>query len=420
MTRPDSDASAVPRAALHRRTLRVLMLSQVLSGVGMAAGIAVGALLAQEMLGSTGSAGLPTALFTAGSALAALLVGRISQRHGRRRGLATGYAVGAAGGATVVLAAAIDSVPLLFAALVLYGSGLATTLQARYAGGDLAAPENRARAMSTVLLATTLGAVAGPNLTGPMGTLADAIGLPTLSGPFLLATLAYAAAGATVALLLRPDPLLTARRWAAADAAAPGAGPTVARSARQEAASRRTLMLAGAAMVVTQTVMVAIMTMTPIHMHDHGHGLAASGLVISLHIAAMYLPSPLSGQLVDRHGPRAVLAGAGLVLLAAGVVAAVAPPQSTATLAVGLVLLGFGWSLGLAAGTAMVTDAAPLERRARTQGAVDVSIAVAGATGGLASGYVVASSSYPTLAVVGGVLGLLLLPLTTRIGATRR
>ncbi len=46
-------------AELQRRTLRVLVVAQVLSGAGLAAGITVGALLAQDMLGSTGLAGLP-------------------------------------------------------------------------------------------------------------------------------------------------------------------------------------------------------------------------------------------------------------------------------------------------------------------------------------------------------------------------
>ena len=156
--------AAAGREALARRTIRVLLVSQVLAGAGLAAGITVGALLAEDMLGSTSSAGLPTALFTLGSAAAAILVGRLSQASGRRPGLAAGYAVGAIGGAGIVLAAAIDNVPLLFVALLLYGSGIATNLQARYAGADLVAPERRGRAVSTVLVATTLGAVAGPNL----------------------------------------------------------------------------------------------------------------------------------------------------------------------------------------------------------------------------------------------------------------
>jgi len=89
----EPDACAGPatapgrREALYRRTIRVLLLSQVLSGAGLAAGVTVGALLAEDMLGSTGAAGLPAALFTVGSAAAALLVGRLSQRSGRRAGL---------------------------------------------------------------------------------------------------------------------------------------------------------------------------------------------------------------------------------------------------------------------------------------------------------------------------------------------
>lgn len=401
------DAGATSeRERLQRRTVRVLLLSQVLAGAGLAAGVSVGALLAEDMLDSTSSSGLPAALFTLGSALAAMLVGRISQRSGRRAGLTAGYAVGAVGGVGVVIAAAVDSVPLLFGALVLYGSGTATNLQARYAGGDLSETAHRARAMSTVLMATTVGAVIGPNLTDATGPLAAALGTRALAGPFILAAAGYAAAGIALALLLRPDPLLTARRLAADDVAQ-GVGVY----AHTERYQPRVVIVAGVAMVIVQLVMIAIMTMTPVHMDEHGHGLGASGFVISVHIAAMFLPLPLAGYLVDRFGYRAVLAAAGVVLLAAGLVAGLAPADSTAVLALGLALLGFGWSLGISAGSAMATDASPLDRRARVQGSVDVCLALAGATGGLASGYMMAFTSYAALSLAGGVLGLLLVPL---------
>ncbi len=77
-------AGMSPRPQAQRRALAVLVSSQVLSGAGLAAGITAGALLAQDMLGSTDLAGLPSALFTAGSALATVVVGRISQARGRR------------------------------------------------------------------------------------------------------------------------------------------------------------------------------------------------------------------------------------------------------------------------------------------------------------------------------------------------
>ncbi|MGW3247241.1 MFS transporter [Streptomyces sp. NPDC001070] len=398
-----------PDPQAQRRILTVLVTSQVLSGAGLAAGITVGALLAQDMLHSTGLAGLPSALFTAGSALAAIVVGRISQARGRRPGLATGYLTGALGAAGVIAAAIADSPALLFLALFVYGAGTATNLQARYAGADLAAPAHRARAVSTVLVATTLGGVVGPNLAAPTGDLAETLGIPNLAGPFLLAGVAYALAALVLAIWLRPDPLLLARSLDLQQQAAAAAG-SITGDAAPAPARGSGLMLGALTMILTQLVMVAIMTMTPIHMHDHGHGTAASGLVIAIHVGAMYLPSPLTGWLVDRYGRTAIAAASGLTLLMAGITAATAPGDSIALLALALALLGLGWNFGLVSGTAMITDAVPLATRAKTQGMVDVSIAIAGATGGLASGIVVAAASYPALALTGGIIALAILP----------
>ncbi|MEU1181071.1 MFS transporter [Streptomyces sp. NPDC005820] len=399
-TAPDTSAGAVARSEAQRRVLAALVSSQILSGAGLAAGITVGALLAQDMLGATDLAGLPSALFTAGSALAAVTIGRISQARGRRPGLAAGYLTGAIGSAGVITAAVTDSPVLLFIALFVYGAGTATNLQARYAGADLAAPTHRARAVSTVLVATTLGGVVGPNLAAPTGAFAATLGIPALAGPFLLSGTAYALAALVLAVRLRPDPLLLARSL-----------DLERERGTAGAKTRGPGLIPGAlTMILTQLVMVAIMTMTPVHMHDHGHGTAASGLVIALHVAAMYLPSPLTGRLVDRHGPTVVAAASGLTLLAAGITAAAAPADSVALLALALALLGLGWNLGLVSGTAMITDAVPLATRARTQGMVDVSIAIAGATGGLSSGLVVAAAGFPVLALTGGLLALAVLP----------
>ncbi|WP_344615077.1 MFS transporter [Dactylosporangium salmoneum] len=399
------------RLALHQRTLSVVMASQVFSGAGLAAGVTVGALLAEQMLGASALSGLPAALYTGGSAVAALTVGRLSQRLGRRVGLAAGYAAGALGGAGVVAAAALGNVALLLVSLLVYGAGTATNLQARYAGADLSGPGRRGRAVSSVLVTTTVGAVIGPNLVAATGRGAEHFGLPALAGPFALAAVAYAFAGVILFLLLRPDPLLISRTLP------PDPAPA-ATEARRGSAS----VTAGAAtMVLTQLVMVAVMTMTPVHMRAHGHDLAATGLVISLHIAAMYLPSLFTGILVDRIGRVPIAVASGVTLLAAGIVSATAPDDSVPLLALALILLGLGWNLGLVSGTAMITDAAPVERRARIQGNVDLCIALAGAGGGIASGLVMSATSYATLSIIGGLLALAVIPFvvvrTRRAGA---
>ncbi|MGW7022913.1 MFS transporter [Streptomyces decoyicus] len=404
-------APAIHEVPEQRRILAVLVFSQILSGAGLAAGITVGALLAEDMLGSTGLAGVPSALFTAGAALGAVGIGQICRRHGRRPGLALGYAVGALGSLGVVVAAALGSAVLLFGSLLVYGAGTSTNLMARYAGADLASPARRGRAVSTVLFATTLGAVIGPNLVTLTGEVAHSWGIPRLAGPFLLAVAAFGAAAVALAVLLRPDPLRLAEKLAAEQAVV-AAGSTAgdADGRPDERPDRRGVVTGTTIMIITQLVMIAIMTMTPVHMQAHGHGTQASGLVIALHVGAMFLPSPLTGLLVDRIGRRWIAGASGPVLLAAGVLAAVAPPHSVPALATALVLLGIGWNFGLISGTALVTDALPPACRASAQGLVDVGIALAGATGGMASGLVVVLGGYPTLALAGGILALAVLP----------
>ncbi|MFG2209468.1 MFS transporter [Streptomyces sp. NPDC048638] len=418
MTAPNT-APVTREVPEQRRILAVLALSQILSGAALAAGITVGALLAEEMLGSTGLAGLPSALFTAGAALGAVGIGRLCTRWGRRPGLALGYAVGALGSLGVVTAAALGSPALLFPALLVYGAGTSTSLMARYAGADLASPGRRGRAVSTVLFATTLGAVVGPTLVTVTGDVAHSWGIPRLAGPFVLAAAAFGAAAVVLAALLRPDPLRLAQALAGPAAEGGGAEAGTLGTVRPDGGSaartttptqRRGVVVGTAVMVLTQLVMIAVMTMTPVHMQAHGHGTQAAGMVIALHVGAMFLPSPLTGLLVDRIGRRWVAGASGPVLLAAGVLAAVAPPHSVPALASALVLLGLGWNFGLISGTAIVTDALAPAQRAATQGLVDVGISIAGAVGGMSSGLIVAGGGYPVLALAGGAVALAVVP----------
>lgn len=399
--------SSEKQRKLYRSTLIVIVISQIFGGAGLAAGVTVGALLAQDMLGTDSFAGVPIALFTLGSAGSALLVGWLSQRFGRRLGLSSGFLAGGIGAIGVVVSALTINVPLLFASLLIYGAGTATNLQARYAGTDLATSKQRATAVSIAMVSTTVGAVAGPNLVGVMGRFATSIGVPALAGPFILAAAAYIIAGLVLLAFLRPDPLLVAK--ALANVKADKETPLIESLNTQEL-KKRVITVGATIMVLTQIVMVAIMTMTPVHMGHHGFGLDEVGVVIGFHIGAMYLPSLVTGILVDKIGRTAMSIASGATLLAAGVIAALAPGDSLLVLIVALVLLGLGWNFGLITGTALIVDGTPPSTRAKTQGSVDVLIALAGASGGVLSGIVVAQSSFSMLSLVGGVLSLLLIP----------
>ncbi|MFP7736630.1 MFS transporter [Priestia aryabhattai] len=395
------------RKNLYKRTLFIVGLSQIFGGAGLAAGITVGAILARQMLGTDAFAGLPTAIFTLGSAGAALIVGRLSQRYGRRAGLATGFIAGGIGAIGVVFAAIINSIFLLFASLLIYGAGTATNLQARYAGTDLANAKQRATAVSMAMVFTTFGAVAGPNLVDVMGKLALAINVPALAGPFILAAVAYILAGLVFYIMLRPDPLLIAR---AIETNKQEHDNEKDFTSSEQTNNKRGVAVGAIVMVLTQIVMVAIMTMTPVHMGHHGHGLREVGIVIGAHIGSMYLPSLVTGILIDKIGRTAMTIASGVTLLLAGLVAAMAPSDSMGLLVLALSLLGLGWNLGLISGTAQIVDATEPSTRAKTQGTIDVLIALAGVSGGALSGMVVAHSSYAILSLSGGILSLILIP----------
>lgn len=97
-------------------------------------------------------------------------------------------------------------------------------------------------------------------------------------------------------------------------------------------------------------------------------------------------------------------------MLLAGVIAAFAPGESMILLVIALSLLGLGWNFGLISGTALIVDSTDTATRAKTQGTVDVLIALSGAAGGALSGMIVAGSSYLALSLIGGILSLLLIP----------
>ncbi|MDF2680454.1 MAG: ydeG [Brevibacillus sp.] len=395
------------RQQLQRQTLFIVVLAQIFAGAGLASGITIGALLAQDMMGTDSFAGVPSALFTLGSAAAALLIGRLSQRFGRRMGLVTGFLTGGIGAIGVVVAAVMPSIPLLFVSLFFYGAGTASNLQARYAGTDLARPTQRAKSISIILTATTFGAVAGPNLVDAMGRFALSIGVPPLAGPFLLAAASFILAGLVLLAFLRPDPFLVAKAIAQVHLANQQSG--VEEEQPQENNNRK-MVVGATVMILTHVVMVAIMTMTPVHMKHHGHGLGQVGLVIGIHIAAMYLPSIITGILVDKWGRIVMAYVSGFTLLLSGLMAAWIPADSLGLLIIALALLGLGWNFGLISGTAIIVDATPAATRAKTQGTIDVLIALTGASGGALSGMVVANFSYASLSLAGGVLSLLLLP----------
>jgi MFS family permease len=390
-------------AAIQRRTLRLLFVTQVVSGVGIAVGASVGALLAADIAGVSVS-GLAQSALVVGAALFAVPATAIVNRHGRRPSLAAGYFVAAVGAIVVVAAAVHGSIPLLFAGFFLFGGASAASLQARYAAVDLAPPALRGRHLSVIIWATTLGAVVGPSLAPFAGASLDGYGVPTLAGPFVFSAVLLGLAALLLLLLLRPDPAAVARS-AIGNAGTPGAAARQAgmRSALRVVVAHPTARLGVTAMAIGHLVMVGVMAMTPVHIrgagHDAAHTLSIVGVVLSFHVAGMFAFSPIFGWLTDRIGRRPVIV-AGIVLLLAACALSGNAGHSSVSLSGGLMLLGLGWSATMVAGSTLVSDSMSVELRPSAQGLSDLIMGLAGALAGAISGVVVSAWGYATLTLL--------------------
>lgn len=382
------------RQRLATRTVGTLVAGVAMGSTGHIAATTIAVIAAGELAGGAALAGAAGSALVAGAAAGAALLSQLMVRYGRRIGLSTGYGLGVVGALVGAAAILLTSLPVLIAGMVLIGFGNASNQLSRYTAADLFPHERRASAIGLVVWAATAGAVIGPNLVGPSGTLAVTVGLPELVGPFLVPMVFVGVAAVLSFVRLRPDPYHLAWR-------APGAEPLGVDVPLRTLLGRPTVVAAIAALVVGQAVMVLIMTMTPFHMREQGHDLAAVGLVISAHTFGMFALSPISGRLSDRLGAvPVVLAGSAMLAAAAGL-AALAPTDGGLVLTIALFLLGWGWNLGFVAGSALLTSGLELAERTRIQGLADAVIWSSSAAASLSSGVIVSAAGYTTLGILG-------------------
>jgi len=382
------------RDELARRTIRVLQLGVIPGGLAMTASFSAATLLADQMTGSETKASLAAVCLSIGGTLAGIPLAALMARHGRRAGLAAGYSTGAIGGTLALLSAFTGRYSMLVAGMVLIGTGQAANLAARYAGADLATDENRARSISLVLWASTVGSVLGPTVAlGLKSLFADTEGLSGFALPYALTLGLFGLAAVNIWRRLRPDPL----HVVAADTGSASVKlPSLAEAGRILAHPVASIALIG--MMLSQAVMIGVMTVSPIHMSQGGQNPLIIGIMLSLHIAGMFAFSPYVGWLVDRVGGQLIIVAGALVLTVGAVMAANTEAQHATGLLLGLFLIGIGWSCCVVSASSLLTASFPLERRVSVQATADVLMTALGASAGVSSGLAVEHRSYAELA----------------------
>lgn len=394
-----------PRIA--RKITFILFLAQSLASAGFIAAATLNSIIGAQLGGSSGWAGVPSAVYLLAGAFAASAWGALMERFGRRNGIAAGMAFGVLGAALVVIAINTSALLLFLVGMIFMGAANAAIQLGRFAAAEVNTPERRGAAISNVVLGGTVGAIFGPLLVGPTGKFVTTLGMNELAGAYLATVILFALSSLTIFFGLRPEPRDVGRSLAKKfpESAPHGEARPIAVILRQPAAR-----IAVLAMVLGQVVMVAIMVITSLHMKGHQHPLSDISAVIASHTFGMYAFSVLSGRLADKWGRGPViLIGAGTLLLAC--LAAPLSPNLL-PLAVSLFLLGLGWNFCFVGGSALLADQLSPAERARTQGANDLLVGLASAAASLSSGFIFAATSYTVIALVSAALTVILFTTT--------
>lgn len=391
------------QAQITRRIISTLFITQSMASAAFIANITIGAIVGVELSGQEALAGLPSTLMQAGAAAMAYPAGRFMQRYGRRPGLGIGFTLGLIGLIINGLAVVRGSFSMFLLGLFFLGLARGISDQSRYAAADAVPLNQRARAISTVVFASTVGAVGGPALVDPLGRLALGLGLPALAGPMIGGAALFALAGALIMLLLYPDPRSVALRLAADEPVAANHTAGEGRSMLEvlRVPSARTALTA---MVLGQGVMVMVMGVTSLYMHQHGHELGDISIVFAAHTLGMFGLSMLTGSLADRIGRPAMIAIGALILIAGSALAPIS--LWTPWLALALFLVGLGWNFCYISGSSLLAEGLSAGERGRVQGGADLLINLTSATSSLSSGVILAATGYGMLCLLGVILAL--------------
>ena len=391
------------RGSVRVKLMATLFVAQVCGSTGHAIGMAVGSIMAAAITGTNTWSGVPIAVGALGTALASWPLARLMARSGRRPGLALGYGLAVIGAVLGLLGVAGRSFTLMLIGMALFGVAQTSNLLARYAAADVSPLAQRGRAMGLIVWASTVGSIIGPNLMAPALSLGARLSVPATASAFLISVASYTIAALLTFCFLRPDPLAIARQEQAAAEAGRPAG--VVRSLGAILADVR-VQIALATLSVSQFVMISTTAISPLYLHDQGHAVGTIGVAVSLHLAGMYVASPLSGWLADRLGRLPVIAAGALLLIFSVGLAGIVPGTEAVPVILALFLNGVGWNLAFVAGSALLTDALAPAERASVQGFADLLMGLMGAIGAVAGGMILGIWGFAILNAVGALLVL--------------
>ncbi|CAL9320343.1 MFS transporter [Streptomyces sp. SudanB182_2057] len=365
----------MPGTPHRRRAMTVLTSAQMLYYFGISIDLTLTGLVGLRLAPVPALATLPFALISVGSWAATYPASRFMSRHGRKAGFLVGSGAALTGGILSVTALLTERFALFCLGIACIGVHQAFAGYYRYAAADMFPPEERGKAISTVLSGGVIAAVAGPFLA----TAVKDLGPVEFTGSYALVTVLALMSLGVLSMLTAGDTEAAAAARSGPEAAEEAAPRTLGRIARQP------VFLAGVTgSCVGYFTMTSLMAAAPLAAVGAGHSVHDGAQVIQWHMVGMYATAFASGPLTRSIGAgRTLLIGAAVSAL--GTVTALTG-LSHVHFMIALGLIGVGWNLMYVSGSALVATSYRPRERSVVQGVGEIFTLGGSAVGALAAG----------------------------------
>ena len=376
--------------------LIVLTLSQIFSFTAAPVTVFLSGIIGSQISPLKSLSTLPMSISVVGIAIGAIFASKLMSISGRK----VGFIVASIGNTLISILAAysifIQSFSIYCVANFFLGMGMAFTHQYRFAAAESVSKDKVPRAISIILLGGIVSAFIGPSVAnfskdlfsnhmyiGSYLSLAALTFLPTIFFLFYKNTskieLSFKYSGRSYLELVSQPRFLQA----------------VISSAFGYA------------------IMTFLMTGTPLSMHViDGISLNKTSIVIQIHVACMFLPSLIAGNLVKKIGhSKMMYVGVGLYCIT---VVISLFDQSFLNYMLALVFLGFGWNFLFISGTSLLVLTYKEEEKYRAQGFNDFVVYSVHALGSLSAGILIVLTNWKIMNLICIPLIIVIILITLR------
>ncbi len=376
------------------KNLWLLILSQIFAFTAAPVTVFLSGIIGSQFSPIKSLATLPMALSIVGIAIFAIFAAKVMSIIGRR----AGFIFASIGSSLSSLLAAYsiisESFILFNFACFLLGAGVAFSHQYRFAAVETVKKDMAPKAISIILLAGIGSAFIGPNVANFSK---EIIAEHLYAGSYI--ALAALTLTSTIFLLFYKD-----------EHKQNNINKTTIRS-YLELISQPRFLQALVASAFAYAVMAFLMTATPISMHVMEKiSLTKTGFVIQLHIAAMFLPSLITGNLIKRFGHSKIM-HIGVILFSITILTSLFE-QNFVNYLIALVFLGFGWNFLFISGTSLLVLSYREEEKFKAQGFNDLIVYSTQAVASLSAGVFLNLTSWKTMNLI-CIIFLILIVLST-------